>query len=327
MRTAATSVAYRSAALLTACLIAGCSGAQSTFSAFGEQAASIRALTAVMAGAAALITLGVLALAWYAVRAPAGRLGHAGGMRVVFYLGAVFPTLTLTALLAVSLPQMRAMPADADGLEIAVDGEQFWWRVRYRRPDGEQVETANEIRVPVGRAVTFELESPDVIHSFWVPGLAGKVDMIPGRTTELVARASATGVYRGVCAEFCGLGHARMAFDVVAMEPAAFDAWLEELAAPASDRDEPGRRLFDEYGCAGCHTVRGHFAESPIGPDLTHFGGRRSAAAGTLPMSVDAVSRFIRDAPAIKPGVLMPAFRDMPAEDAEAIAAWLLELQ
>jgi cytochrome c oxidase subunit 2 len=118
-----------------------------------------------------------------------------------------------------------------------------------------------------------------------------------------------------------------MAFDVVAMEAAAFDAWHAALSAPAVDVEGPGRALFDEYGCAACHVVRGHFAGAPIGPDLTHYGARASVAAGTLAMSLDATSRFIRDPREVKPGARMPSFRDMPREDADAIAAYLMELE
>ena len=191
----------------------------------------------------------------------------------------------------------------------------------------QAVETANEIRVPVGRNVAFALRSPDVIHSFWIPGLAGKMDMIPGRTNELVVRATRPGTYRGVCAEFCGLSHARMAFDVIAMEPAEFDLWLESAARPAAGVAGPGRRLFEDYGCGGCHAIRGHLEGSPIGPDLTHFGARRTLGAGTLPMTADAIAAFIRDPARSKPGALMPAFGAMPAADAAAIAAYLSGLR
>src|SRR5690606_27478418 len=120
--------------------------------------------------------------------------------------------------------------------------------------------------------------------------------------------------------------HALMAFDVVAMEADDFDAWLDDVAGPAAQIEPRGRALFGEYGCAGCHIVRGHFAGTPIGPDLTHYGARATLAAGTLPMSADATSRFIRDPRGVKPGALMPAFRDMPVEDADAIAEYLTEL-
>jgi cytochrome c oxidase subunit II len=308
-------------------LIAGCGHEQSTFSVFGIEAEATRDLTLMMSGAVCLITLGVLWIAFHAARAPVGQLDTKNGMRLILWLGGIGPTLLLATLLISSLPGMRTIRVESEDLTIAVDGEQFWWRVRYLPRGGEPVETANEIRVPIGRNVAFALASPDVIHSFWIPGLAGKVDMIPGRTNDLVVQATKTGVYRGVCAEFCGLSHARMAFDVIAMEPAAFDQWLAETARPAAGVDGPGRRLFLDYGCDGCHAIRGHVEGSAIGPDLTHFGARRSLGAGTLPMSRDAISRFILDPSASKPGALMPAFRIMPMADAEAIAAYLAELR
>ena len=311
-----------------AVLTGGCEGVQSAFSVFGEEAESTRRLAIVMFGGATLITIGVLLLAWHAVRTPEGRLGHDGGMRLILWLGAVFPTVVLTLLLVWALPTMRTLAAEENGLEIAVDGEQFWWRVSYRPAGGEPVQTANEVRVPVGRTVTFLLDSPDVIHSFWIPGLAGKVDMIPGRTNRLVARATRAGEYRGVCAEFCGVSHARMAFDVVAMEPEAFERWLAEQAREAApEASGEGRALFDGYGCAGCHAVRGHFAGSPIGPDLTHVGSRRSVAAATLPMDLTSLARFVRNANEVKPGSLMPTFTHMPPEHAEAIAGYLAGLR
>jgi cytochrome c oxidase subunit 2 len=308
-------------------LLASCAGIQSTFSTFGIEAESTRTLTITMVAAAAVITIAVLALAFHAVRAPEDRLDHRGGMRVILWLGAIGPTVILATLLAWELPTMRALKAEPGDLEVHVEGEQFWWRVRYQPAQGELVESANEIRLPVGRTVTFSLTSPDVIHSFWIPGLAGKMDMIPGRTNRLVVQATSAGRYRGACAEFCGLSHAAMAFDVVAMDASEFDRWLVEQAAPAVSASPPGRQLFDQYGCGGCHQIRGGAEGSSIGPDLTHFGSRGSLAAGSLPMEAPAVAAFIRDASQSKPGVLMPRFQDMPNEDAVAIASWLMELR
>lgn len=318
-------LARRAGALLLA-LLGGCAGEQSTLSTFGVEAESTRTLTLAMSVAAVVIALGVGWLAWHAARAKEGALDFRGGMRLVLWLGAIVPTIVLTAALVFGLPKMRTLPVENGDLRIAVDGEQFWWRVRYLPPSGAPIETANEIRVPVGRTVAFALESPDVIHSFWIPGLAGKVDMIPGRTNDLVVRATKAGVYRGVCAEFCGLSHARMAFDVVAMEPAAFDQWLEGMETPAADIAGYGRQAFGDYGCGGCHTIRGHGAEGGIGPDLTHFGARRSLGAGTLPMTPEAIEGFIHDPSDTKPGVLMPAFRAMPQTDRRAIATYLARL-
>jgi cytochrome c oxidase subunit II len=317
----------RIGAIAVVLLLTGCDGKQSAFSVFGVEAESTRTLTLAMSLAVGLITIGVVWLAFHAARAPVGRLDFRGGIRVILWLGAIGPTLLLTLLLIFSLPKMRALPASDSDLRIAVDGEQFWWRVRYLPPGSQAVETANEVRVPVGRTVAFALRSPDVIHSFWIPGLAGKVDMIPGRTNELVVSATSAGHYRGVCAEFCGLSHARMAFDVVAMDPAEFDRWLENAGRPSAAVDGPGRRLFEDYGCGGCHAIRDHVTGNPIGPDLTHFGARHTLAAGTLPMTTEAIAAFIRNPTASKPGALMPAFSSMPEADAAMIASYLVELR
>lgn len=302
-------------------------GIQSAFSPFGVEGEATLRLTWVMFIAAALITVAVLWLAAHAARSNNPRIDHRRGMQVILWLGAIGPSLLLTALLVHSLPKMRPIPVNDRDLRIAVDGEQFWWRVRYLAATPGTVESANEIRLPVGRTVVFQLATPDVIHSFWVPGLAGKMDMIPGRTNTLAVRATRTGIFRGACAEFCGLSHARMSFDVIAMDAEEFDAWLAALARPALPVIGRGRELFASSGCAGCHVVRGHFAGTPIGPDLTHFGARHSLAAGTLPMDLEALSSFIRDPSASKPGALMPSFAELTAADAGAIAAYLLELR
>lgn len=302
-------------------------GIQSVLSPFGAEAESTLHIAWVMFVAAALITVGVIALAAYAVRRDEPRIDHRRGMRLILWLGAVGPTLLLTALLVYSLPTMRPLASHDTDLRIAVDGEQFWWRVRYVAPNSRPVESANEIRIPVGRTVVFELASSDVIHSFWIPGLAGKMDMIPGRTNTLVVRATRAGAFRGTCTEFCGLSHALMSFDVIAMEAAEFDQWLADVARPARPVSGQGRELFAQSGCAGCHVIRGHSGGTPIGPDLTHFGGRRSLAAASLPMNVQVLGAFIRDPAALKPGVFMPAFNRMSRTEADAIADYLLELK
>lgn len=320
-------MARRAAAATLALIPTGCAGRQSALAPFGAEAQSTFTLTVAMAAAFALVTLAVLWLAWHAWRSPPERLAPAAGMRMVLWLGAIIPAIALGIMLVLSLPTMRALPVADQDLRIAVDGEQYWWRVRYAPPGGPAVETANEVRVPVGRTVAFALASPDVIHSFWIPGLAGKVDMIPGRTNELVVRATRPGTFRGVCAEFCGLSHAKMAFDVIAMPAAEFDRWLAGAARPAAAIAGAGRALFADYGCGGCHVVRGHRPGNPIGPDLTHFGARRSLGAGTLPMEREAIAAFIRNPAAAKPGALMPAFPGMSAADANAIAAYLEALR
>ncbi len=321
----------RKASLLSvwACLpaLGACNRHQSTLAPFGEQADQVLSITIVLVIGAVVLALGLALLMRHAIRAPEGRLTHKGGMKMVLWLGGIGPSILLLALLLYALPAMRPRPvADAD-LRIGVDGEQFWWRVRYAPPGGAVVEAANELRLPVGRTVELSLRSPDVIHSFWVPGLAGKMDMIPGRTNRLVVRATKAGTYRGVCAEFCGLGHALMAFDVVAMEPAAFERWLAAQARPATVTASPGARLFASYGCSGCHSVRGVGPVAKIGPDLTHFGSRPTLAAGILPMTHANIARFVREPGKTKPGVRMPAFPQMSAAEADQIASYLQGLK
>ncbi len=309
-------------------LLSSCAGAQSAFSPFGVEAEGTLALTWAMTIALGMLGAATLTLAVHAWRSPEGSIDHRKGMRVIAWLGAILPAVFLGIMLSLSLPRMRAMAVAPDDLRIKVDGEQYWWRVNYRPSGGPAVETANEIRVPVGRTVAFDLGSPDVIHSFWIPGLAGKLDMVPGRRNELVVRATRPGTFRGVCAEFCGLSHTHMAFDVVAMAPGDFDRWLADLALPASPAlgQSEGARLFQAYGCGGCHVVRGHGPGSPIGPDLTHFGARRSLGAGTLPMRRAEIAAFIRDSSLSKPGSLMPAFPHMSRTDADRIAEYLQAL-
>lgn len=303
--------------------LAGCNTHQSTLAPFGADAADIRHLFIVMLIGAVIIAGGVALLMRHAVRAPEGELGLDKGMRLVLWLGGVIPAIVLLGLLAYSLPYMRPRSYGPADLQIAVEGEQFWWRVTYRPVGAPPVESANEVRIPVGRTVAFRLTAADVVHSFWIPGLGGKMDMIPGRTNTLVVRADKPGRYRGQCAEFCGLSHALMAMDVVAMEPAAFDAWLAAQRRPAPSTGSAGARAFAAYGCNGCHTIRGTGAAGTIGPDLTHLGSRATLAAGILPMNTANLAAFIRHPERTKPGVRMPAFPQMSEPEATAIARYL----
>lgn len=313
----------RLAAIASTALVGGCNRHQSALVPFGDDAADIRTITLVMVAVGAVIWVAMLALMRHAVRAPEGRLSLATGMRTVMWLGGILPTLLLAALLIYALPAMRPREVGPADLRIAVHGEQFWWRVAYGDDGPAAVVSANEIRLPVGRTVAIDLTGGDVIHSFWIPGLAGKMDMIPGRTNRLVVRATKPGRYRGVCTEFCGLSHALMAFDVVAMAPEAFDTWLAAERRPAAAPDGAGAALFAQAGCGGCHAIRGTDQSGTIGPDLTHFGARATLGAGTLDRTTANTAAFIRDPAAIKPGVRMPAFPQLSQADAVAIARYL----
>jgi cytochrome c oxidase subunit 2 len=212
-----------------------------------------------------------------------------------------------------------------------VTGRQWWWRVRYPTPDGTPVELANEIRLPLGEPVEFLLESDDVIHSFWIPSLGGKVDMIPGRTTRLALLPTRAGVFRGICAEYCGSAHARMSFDVTVVEQAEFEDWLQRQRTPALSPTAPlaaaGGELFMSSGCGACHTIRGTPADGAIGPDLTHVGGRTSIGAGVLRNTGGAFLHWIAATEKLKPGVHMPAFDMLRHDELRALAAYLEDLR
>jgi cytochrome c oxidase subunit II len=240
--------------------------------------------------------------------------------------------VVLGALLAYGLPVLPAMlaPAPEGSLRIHVTGKQWWWRVQYMTAEGT-VETANELRLPVGQRIALQLSSPDVIHSFWVPSIAGKMDMIPGRVTRLALEPTRTGVFRGACAEYCGASHALMAFQVVVTEPGEFAAWLEAQGRPAPGAQDAttarGEAAFTANGCSACHTIRGTAAAGQVGPDLTHVGSRLRLGADTLPNDADAFARWIGQTDRIKPGVHMPAFRALAPDELSSLAAYLDGLQ
>jgi cytochrome c oxidase subunit 2 len=216
------------------------------------------------------------------------------------------------------------------GLTIEVTGEQWWWRVAYRPGSMEPIASANEINIPAGETVSLVLRSADVIHSFWVPALGGKVDMIPGRITRLELKADRAGIYRGQCAEYCGGPHALMALPVRAMPPAEFNVWLEaqRVPAPASkDQEVRGKELFLAAGCGGCHAIRGTEAQGTIGPDLTHLGSRLSVGIDTIPVNADTIARFISNGQHIKPGNRMPPFRIFSDEELAMLADYLAVLK
>lgn len=285
-----------------------------------------------MAAGAAVIWLGMTALALYSMRERRPQWTAASGHRLILVGGVVFPTVVLAALLAYGLPSLTQLLDSRPGqLAIAVSGEQWWWRVRYVTPSGQAIDLANEIRLPVGRRAEVQLTSDNVIHSFWIPSIAGKVDMIPGRITRLALEPTRTGTFRGVCAEYCGASHALMGFSVEVMEAEAFAGWLatqsQNAIEPASVPAHRGRELFSASGCAACHSVRGTGADGLIGPDLTHVGGRLTLAAAALPNSPGAMADWIAKPHRAKPGAQMPAFDMLPPEDLRALAAYLSGLK
>ncbi|MGH6915001.1 MAG: cytochrome c oxidase subunit II, partial [Geminicoccales bacterium] len=248
--------------------------------------------------------------------------------------GVALPVVVLSALLAYSFVLGRGLSRalGPEALRIEVVGSQWWWEVRYLRPGGsEPVVSANELRLPVGQPVELVLSATDVIHSFWLPSIAGKKDMIPGQVTRLVLEVEEPGIYRGQCAEYCGGPHALMAFYAIAEAPEAFAAWLEREAAPAATPEDPfleeGRDLFHSSGCGACHTIRGTPADGQFGPDLTHVGGRLSIGAGILPNNIGTIAGWIADTQHLKPANKMPSFNIFSGEELRALAAYLASLE
>jgi cytochrome c oxidase subunit II len=218
-----------------------------------------------------------------------------------------------------------------DELTLKITGHQWWWDIRYESPDPAKVfTTANEIHIPAGEQVTLILTSSDVIHSFWVPNLGGKLDLIPGIDNRLQLTASLPGVYRGQCAEFCGYQHAHMGLLLIAHPLEEFEAWreiqLRAASPPQEDERRRGESVFLTKPCALCHTVRGTMAGGRLGPDLTHLASRRTIASAMLPLTRGSLAAWIVDPQSIKPGVHMPMTR-LGAEEIDPLLSYLMGLQ
>jgi cytochrome c oxidase subunit 2 len=282
--------------------------------------------------------LGACLLAlWRAPRATGATPPDAGGgvgardQRLLRTVGwsAALAAAGLVTLFAGNILTSRALaqlPADT-ALQIELRGHTWWWSAQYHDPvTGHRFATANELHVPVGRAVIVTMHSDDVIHSLWVPNLHGKLDLIPGRTTQIRMRADRAGLYRGQCAEFCGLQHTMMALLVVAEPASGYASWAasqQRDAAPLAGGPQlrRGQQVFLQR-CAQCHALRGTATGAVAGPDLTHLAGRQTLAAGMLPNTRGHLAGWIVDAPSIKPGVAMPAI-DLAPDDLQDLLAYL----
>jgi cytochrome c oxidase subunit 2 len=324
----------RASAALPVVLV-GCTEFQSPLVPAGEQAAGIHSLFWLMVAVCGLMYLLVitgLGLGIWRARRKAVANGEpivgpadiGLNRTLLLWIGLIVAGLTV---LIVGSFLARAR----DALEVRVTGHQWWWRIQYRDPaTGGWIETANELHLPLGRTTRVSLASSDVIHSFWVPNVAQKLDMVPGRINLIDLTPTRIGWFRGQCAEFCGVQHAHMAFDVKVDSGESFDAWLAGQARPAVPPTDPviarGRQVVTEAGCAMCHAIRGTAAVGRAGPDLTHFGARRSVAAGTLTMSRGAVQGWITQPQALKPGTMMPPVSLSPA-DADAVSRYLMGLR
>jgi cytochrome c oxidase subunit 2 len=242
--------------------------------------------------------------------------------------GIIVPAVILLVLAATVVSASNNLrAAEQNPLRIEIVGKRWWWAVQY--PD-QGFTTANEVHIPVGRPVEIGLDSDNVIHSFWVPQLGGKLDLIPGQHNVWRGKATKTGTFRGECAEYCGIQHAKMNFLVVAQTPASFDTWAvrhrHPPSEPAGQLEANGQQVFMSAPCAGCHTIRGTTANGTIGPDLTDVGGRHSLGANTIPNTTGYMSGWIIDSQTIKPGNLMPPMSLEP-KDLQAVVAYLQSLK
>jgi cytochrome c oxidase subunit 2 len=314
-------------------LIASGCGKQSIVSPKSPVAHSISLLWWWMLGAAVVVFLGALALllvAWLRRGTPGlpllgEREDISGGLVLLFGIG--IPVIALVALFAVSdlyvIGQSSAPAARTTALTVDVIGHQWWWEVRY---PGSDAVTANEIHIPTDTRVNVVATTADVIHSFWVPELNRKVDMIPGYRNRVLLYAPHAGVYRGQCSQFCGLQHAHMALEVVAQPPAAFRTWLAGMAAsaasPRSAQARAGERAFMADACSSCHQIRGTAAKATVGPDLTHLAGRSALAADTIPNNPAELASWVSDPQAIKPGDRMPDL-GLPRSEVQLLVSYL----
>lgn len=310
---------------------------QSVLHPAGPDAAIISQFAWVLFGGGALIFALVMTLL---VLGMGRRARKVRPMRWIVGAGVAFPVALLSVLLAWSTWRSGQLTAQSSQssqspLVVSVSAKMWWWELRYRDPaGGPDIVSANEIHIPVGRAVYVGLNSADVIHSLWVPALNGKMDAVPGRVTGLTLHAAKSGIYRGQCAEYCGEQHARMALHVVAQPPHEYEAWFARQRQPAAVPTDAfllrGRQAFIDQRCSACHTIRGVAGtdeQSRPGPDLTHVGGRAHIAAGTLRTHRGTLAGWIADPHSIKPGVRMPAAAGMDGETLRALATYLESLE
>ncbi|MDB5550477.1 MAG: Cytochrome c oxidase, subunit [Rhizobium sp.] len=309
--------------------LSACADQRSALNPAGEEAQSVYILFLTMAVGAAVIWLIVISLVIHAFRASRRRHQREASQALILWGGAVFPSIVLLLLLVYTLwlmPNIRPWFDEAENRpRIEITGEQYWWRIRYLDSGGALLfETANELRLPLGEPTAFSLLARDVIHSFWIPALGGKMDMIPGRINRLALTPTRPGIYRGPCAEFCGTSHALMNVTAKVVEKQEFEVWLAARRTRSAPERSDGARLFVRHGCPACHAVDGMAeARGAIGPNLTALGERLTIGAGTLKNTKENLALFIRDPAAIKPGATMPAFDMLPPAEIDAIAAWL----
>ncbi len=327
--------------LLCACLFlsSSCAGVQSSLDPAGPQAQRISRLWWLMFWVCSVIFALVIGALAYALRRGRRREEPDAAPEVERRIAKIVAgalavsAVILFAFLIADFSTGRALSSlqSPDALKIKVTGRQWWWDFEYEdQTPSRNARVANEIHIPTGRPVKFEMTSQDVIHSFWAPNLHGKTDLLTGYWTVTWLQADRPGAYRGQCAEYCGHQHAHMAFMVIAEPPDQFNAWLDNQRRPAPQpttaEQQRGQQLFMTRACVMCHQIRGTDAAARTGPDLTHLATRRNIAAGTLPNNRGALGAWIVDSQRIKPGNKMPP-NELSGEELNALLSYLESLK
>jgi cytochrome c oxidase subunit 2 len=323
----------RAALVLVATVLVACSKrSPSIVDPKGTEAHKIAGVWWLMCGLAAAVYVIVggfiLVAAFRGRRAAGGKPSRVRDSTFIWVGGIIVPAVILLVLGAATVDASNNLRGpEKDPLRIDVVGMRWWWAVHY--PE-QNFTTANEVHIPVGRPIEIGLDSDNVIHSFWVPQLGGKLDLIPGQHNVWRFKATKAGTYRGECAEYCGTQHANMNFLVIAHTPASFDTWAVRRQNPPPGPNDQleanGQLVFMRAPCAGCHTIRGTAAQGTIGPDLTDIGSRRTLGANTIPNTPGYLGGWIVDSQAIKPGNLMPPIAVEP-KDLQALIAYLRSLK
>lgn len=315
-------------------LMGGCEGSQSALQPSGESARALASFWWFLfwaLSAAFVLVVAALTYALYRTPRPDNPIR---GEHLIIAGGVIFPAVAIVVffLASLQLPWLTA-PRNPEQPALTIIGHQFWWEIHYPAAEAgaPPIVSANEVRVPVGERVYIDVATSDVIHSFWIPRLGGKIDMIPGQINRISLKAEEAGVFRGQCYEFCGAQHANMAFSVVAMPPEEFADWLANEARPAEVPVDPvlqqGQRAFVEAGCGSCHRIRGTQSEGDTAPDLTHIAGRLTLAAGMFDNTPGNMAGWIVAAQQMKPGNRMPSFNGLDGPSLRALTAYLASLE
>ena len=327
--------------LFVGILLTGCAGSPSVLDPHGVDADRIAALTWLMFAIAGVVLIIVSILLWMAYRRSRTETNEKNlyahdklTLRNVVLGGGVAPLVVLLIVMGLGIGIENTVYAKAangnsgKNIDIEIIGHQWWWEIHY---SNENFYTANEIHIPAGQQITLHVTSADVIHSFWVPELHGKIDLIPGQTNTLTIEADQPGEYRGQCAEFCGTQHAHMAIWVIAESADKYAAWVKNQTQPGVEPkvgslEQQGQQAFLGSSCVYCHTIQGTNASGHIGPDLTHLASRRTIGAGILPNKPGNLAGWILNSQTIKPGNHMPPM-DLNGDQVQALLAYLKTLK